>query len=208
MTFRCETSRSSSPTVSTDPAGRPAGPVRRMATWLTAGWCALSLAGCVSVAGGPSPTDPHLTTTTVAPTTTVNVDLEEGLANFRHCLAEAGIAIGEIQLDGRGRPWLSRALSELDLHDRLMVSALGDCAPELATGALDLTADHEMHDAVMSGLAGFASCLRANGVPEFPDPSPRFTGVGSPFPDGLIPWGDDDLATAVIICNRALAEGS
>lgn len=198
MTFRCATSPSSSPTVSTDRL-----PVRRLAGWLTC--CLLSLSGCVSVADAPSPTDPHLTTTTIAPTTTLIVGMEEALATFKECMEQEGVVIEEIELDGRGRPRLAWALAEVDLVDRLVAAALGECAPELAAGALSLTSDPEMHGVVMQSLARFASCLRSNGVPEFPDPSPRFAGVGSPFPDGLIPWADEDLPTAVIVCTRALS---
>lgn len=206
MTFRCGTSPSSSLTASTDLSpGMRAGCGSRLAVGLAAAVGVLILTACVSSADGPSPTDPHLTTTTVLPTTTVTVILEEGLANFRNCLAEADVVIDEIELDGRGRPWLARAMAELDLSDRLVVAALADCAPALAAGALELSSDPKMRALVLASLSEFASCVRANGVPDFPDPSPRFTGVGSPFADSLIPWTDDDLATAVIICNRALA---
>ena len=204
MTSRCATSPSSSPTVSTDrfATPRPLGSLR-LASWLTV-FCFLSLPGCVSVADGPSPTDPHETTTTLAPTTTLMVSLEDGLVRFEDCMEEEGVAIEEIELDGRGRPQLSRALSEIDLVDRLVSAALGQCAPELAGGAMGLETDPEMRGVVIASLTRFASCLRSNGVPEFPDPSPRFTGVGSPYPDGLVPWADEDLATAVIVCTRAL----
>jgi hypothetical protein len=163
---------------------------------------------CVSSADGPSPTDPHTTTTTLPPTTTTTLTLEDGLTRFRQCLADSGIVIDEIGLDGRGRPRLAWAIGGLDLDDRLVVVALGECAPLLAGGALDLTTDPEMLALVVDRLSEFASCLRANGVQGFPDPSPRFTGVGSPFVDRQIPWTDQDLSTAVIVCNRHLAAGS
>ncbi|HEX6222062.1 MAG TPA: hypothetical protein VF115_13310 [Acidimicrobiia bacterium] len=168
----------------------------------------LTVSACVSVADGPSPTEPHPTTTTVPPTTTTTLTLEDGLTSFRECLTDAGVLIDEVELNGRGRPQLAWAMADLDLTDRLVVAALGDCAPRLAAGALDLAPDPELRGLVMASLIEFASCLRANGVPDFPDPSPMFTGVGSPFADRLIPWTDDDLATAVIICNRALASRS
>jgi len=165
---------------------------------------ALLIPACVSVADGPSPTDPHITTTTQPPTTTTTLALEEGLVVFRDCLTEAGIDVDAIELDGRGRPLLARALSGLNSSDRLVVAALSDCAPTLAGGALDLAPDPAMRRLVLATLAEFAACLRANGVVGFPDPSPRFTGVGSPFAERQIPWSDTDLATAVIICNRAM----
>ncbi len=209
MTFRFGTSQSSSPTVSTDPPAEVrVGPGRRVAVLATACVHALALSGCVSAADGPSPTDPHLTTTTVAPTTTVTVALEDALTDFEDCMSDAGVDIAGIRVDGRGRPMLARALSDVDLSDRLVVAALGECAPELAGGAMDLSSDRMMLGAVMVGLGEFASCMRSNGVPEFPDPSPRFSGVGSPFPNGLIPWSDSDLATAVIVCSRALVTGT
>lgn len=205
MTFRCAISRSSSPTVSTDRLARaPSWHGRSLARWLAA---AVLLSGCVSAAVTPSPTDPHPTTTTLSPTTTVTHGVEEALVAFRDCLADAGVVIQEVELDGRGRPWLARALSGLNLSDRVVAAALGECAPELANGAMELTPDQQMRTAVMAGLADFASCMRSNGVADFPDPSPRFTGVGAPFPESSIPWADPDLPTAVIICNRALVDG-
>jgi len=208
MMFRCGTSPSSSPTVSTDASRRGrAGLGRRFVIGFAAALGALILCACVSSADGPSPTDPHLTTTTVPPTTTTTLTVEEGLVVFRECLVDAGVGIDEIELNGRGRPWLARALTGLDLSDRLVIAALSDCSPSLATGALDLSSDPEMRALVIVALSEFATCIRANGVPDFPNPSPRFTGVGSPWPNRLIPWTDDELATAVIICNRALAGG-
>lgn len=206
MTFQCGTSQSSSPTVSADRTVGLRGRSRRSGT-VTIAVLFLALSGCVSSANGPSPTDPHLTTTTLAPTTTLSVALEDSLTAFSDCMTAAGVDIGEITLDGRGRPLLARALADVDLTDRLVAAALAECAPELGLGALDLTTDRAMLGAVMSGLSGFATCVRSNGVPDFPDPSSRFTGVGPPFPNGLIPWSDPDLATAVIICSRALVDG-
>lgn len=169
----------------------------------------LTLTGCVSVADGPSPTDPlSMTTTTVIATTTTTVTLEQGLANYRDCLAERGVPMEEVQLDGRGRPRMALAMSELDFSDRVVLDGLNVCGPELSTGALDLSADPALRDLVQAGLEDLAACLRSQGVDAYPDPVPRFDGLGSPFPVDRIPWTDPDLGDAVAVCSRRLGASS
>src|SRR5690606_27425404 len=101
-----------------------AGPLARKAVPILA----LSLAGCVTGAGAPSPTDPHgVTTTTAAVTTTVTRPPEEGLAGFRQCMSDQEIALPEIPLDTFGRPRMASALQHLDLTDRGNLDALEMC---------------------------------------------------------------------------------
>lgn len=170
---------------------------------------ALTLAGCVSAADGPSPTDPlSVTTTTIIPTTTTTVTLEEGLANYQSCLSDLGVDIGDIELDGLGRPLLARAMADLDFGDREILEALDSCGPELSTGALDLGPDPELRDLVLSSLEEFAECLRRQGVVGFPNPRVGFNGLGAPFPVDEIPWTDADLPDAVTVCSARLAASS
>lgn len=160
----------------------------------------LVLSGCVAGASGPSPTDPHGSeTTTSLPTTTI--DVEEDLDSFRSCLADLGVVIDEIPIDALGRPMMSRALSSLDMTDPVVGDAISHCAPHLARGALDLSADPELRDLVMESLEELARCVRAQGVPDFPDPVSGFDGTGSPFPASHIPWEEPGLAAAVAVCN-------
>ncbi len=169
----------------------------------------LTLTGCLSIADGPSPTDPlSVTTTTVMAETITTVTLEQGLADYRGCLAERGVPIGEVQLDGRGRPRMALAMSELDFSDRVVLEALNACASELSNGALDLSADPALRDLVQSGLEDLAACLRRLGVDGYPDPVTRFDGLGSPYPVDRIPWSDPDLGPAVAACSRRLGASS
>jgi hypothetical protein len=161
------------------------------------------LAGCVADVDAPSPTDPHLiTTTTAIPATVTTITLEESLAVFRDCLRERGVAVGRIRLDALGRPRLAEALRNLDLTDREVLETLASCGQHLRAGALELNSDPELRDLVQGSLTELASCLREWGVEDFPDPVPGFDGVGSPFPDGRIPWKDPDLPDAVAACRH------
>jgi len=165
----------------------------------------LILTGCVTGADGPSPTDPHgLSTTTTLPTTTTTLTLDQGLANFRNCLSERGVSIGEIPLDGLGRPRMATVLTDVDFDDRTVLDALDACGHHLASGALDSSSDPELRDLVEASLQDFAECVRREGAIDFPDPVPGFDGVGSPFPVNRIPWTDPDLQAAVTVCSAGL----
>lgn len=160
---------------------------------------------CTSTADGPSPTEPlSVTTTTTVPTTTTTVTLEEGLDNYEECLAERDVSVGDIELDGLGRPRMARAMSELDFADPVVLQALQECGPELSTGALDLDADPVLRAEVQANLEDLAECLRRQGVTGYPDPVPDFSGLGSPFPLDRIPWTDPDLDGAMSVCSSRL----
>jgi hypothetical protein len=161
---------------------------------------ALALSGCVAGADGPSPTDPHLVTTTSMSSSVTTVTVEEGLVAFRECLRERSAAVGRIRLDAKGRPLLAEALRDLDLTDRDVLDALEACGQHLGSGALDLGPDPQLRDLVEDTLKMLAACLRSWGVEDFPDPVPGFDGVGSPFPNSRIPWTDPDLVDAVAAC--------
>ena len=183
-------------------------PIRRFSSPLAV-LLALAVSACVSTADGPSATDPlSVTTTTTLPTTTTTVTLEEGLDNYEECLAGRGVSIGQIELDGLGRPRMARAMSGLDFGDPDVLEALDECGPELSTGALDLGSDPVLREQVQSHLEELAECLRRQGVAGYPDPVSGFSGVGSPFPMSQIPWADPDLAEAVMVCGSRLGSSA
>jgi hypothetical protein len=165
----------------------------------------LLVSACAGGDGGPSPTEPHdVTTTTVPSTTTITVTMEEGLAGYRSCLADEGISIGPISIDGLGRPRMADTLSRLDLTDRAVLDALEECGRHLSSGALDLTPDPELRALVQSRLEELAECIRTRGVADYPDPVPDFDGIGSPFPPNRIPWTDPQLPAAMAACTADL----
>jgi hypothetical protein len=170
---------------------------RHPALWLAT---AMILTGCTATAEGPSRTDSHPTTTIAPSTTTTKVPNPEALAEFRQCLAGHGIEIDPVPFDGTGRPRVDLAVSQLDFADPTVTRALGLCAPVLGKGALDLTEEDALRAMVISQLQAFAVCVRGQGVSEFPDPAPGFTGVGSPFTASEIPYDDQLLESAVAAC--------
>lgn len=185
-------------------------PVRtRRSSPLSSTLIALLVTACAFTPDSPSPTDPHgVTTTTTIPTPTTTVTLEEGLENYRECVTEQGVSMGEIELDGLGRPRMAAAMEDLDFTDREVLEALDSCSPELTTGALDLGPDPVLRDMVQTGLKELADCIRREGVAGYPDPVAGFNGLGSPFPMSRIPWTDPDLADAVAVCSERLGASS
>lgn len=163
--------------------------------------------GCVASADAPSPTDPNGLTTGPSRALDTIIALEEGLGGFRGCLADNGISIPEIRLDGLGRPRMAVALADLDLSERSVLDALSRCAPLLSTGALDLRADPELEEIVRSSLRALARCVRLGGVTGFPDPVPGFDGVGPAFPADRVPWADPLLAGAMAACASPMTGG-
>ena len=186
-------------------SGRPAVSRTRALVVVTVLW----LTGCVSAADGPSPTEPHgVTTTTLAPVTTTTLGFDEALESYRSCLGDEGVTIGEITLDGLGRPRLATAMSGIDFTDRIVLAALEKCGPILVSGALDLGGDPRLASEVVSNLRALAECIRSLGLVDFPDPMPGFDGIGPPFPPGQIPWQDQRLSNAVTVCTRSVGRSS
>lgn len=127
------------------------------------------------------------------------------MSAFADCMGAEGVDIGEIPMDGRGRPRMAVALAGVDLIDESVLGALETCGHWLSGGALDLTSDPELAAVMQESLVGLASCLRDRGVDRFPDPVPGFDGIGSPFPVERVPWTDPDLPDAVRGCALSLS---
>jgi hypothetical protein len=163
----------------------------------------LGLTGCLAQAEAPSPTDPHgFTTTTTLPSTTSTRAVEPSLEDFRECMSDRGVALPEIPLDGLGRPRISVLIDGLDLSSRQVLDALEGCGETLSRGALGLEADPELRRLVQASLEEFSRCVRGEGVAGFPDPVPRYDGIGSPYPPNRIPWSHPALAAAAAACRN------
>ena len=92
----------------------------------------------------------------------------------------------------------------LDFEDPVVAEALAICSASLNTGALDLGAEDELREEINEELREFSRCMRANGVTDFPDPVPGFTGVGAPYSVAEIPYGDPNLAAAAQACRASV----
>ncbi len=165
----------------------------------------LALSACSGSTSEPSPTNPPpATTTTVSATTTSTVETLPAIRRYEDCLAEKGIEIEPIPFDAAGRPRLELAMRDIDFFDPDSAAALTACADHLSTGALDLSGDPVLEERMNSLLSDFSACMRAHGVPGFPDPIPDFGGIGSPYPSAEIPYSDPDLEAAVQQCAERL----
>jgi hypothetical protein len=177
----------------------------RLKMAMAAGLAALTLSSCVAVDREPSPTSPTSPTTTVPLSTTTTVPLAIALEAFRACLGGHGIDIEPITIDGQGRPRLDLVMRSIDYSDPDTVASLDDCASSLADGALDLSTAPGLAAMVMADLVEFSECVRARGVPDFPDPVSWFNGVGAPYDPEAIPYDDPDLGDALVTCRGRLA---
>ncbi|MGB7858912.1 MAG: hypothetical protein WBM90_00255 [Acidimicrobiia bacterium] len=162
------------------------------------------LGACTADGTGSSPTVESTPGTTIATTTTTTAVSAEAAEEFRSCLAEQGIDIDVIRFDAQGRPRLDLALINVDFSDPASSDAVTACSELLSTGALDLSKAPVMRTAVQALLAEFSVCVRAHGVPDFPDPVPGFGGIGAPFPAAEIPFSDPSLEEAVSTCRGRL----
>ncbi len=165
------------------------------------------VAACTPDLGGPSGTDSLPTSTTAPTTTTTTTPTGAAVEEFRTCLGEHGVVIEEVPFDATGRPRLDLVVMTVDFGDPAVAEALAVCSASLNTGALDLGAEDQLRREINQELSDFSRCMRANGVADFPDPVPGFTGVGAPFSVAEIPYGDPELAAAAEAC-RALVLGS
>ena len=120
---------------------------------------------------------------------------------FQSCLADQGLIVPEIPLQENGRPDLSVLADATRQDPNVWQEALTNCAAVVvASGALDLSAEPDLAEAVRGRLLAFSACMRSQGVADFPDPPPDFDGTAPPFPVSALPVADPELATAAQAC--------
>lgn len=149
-----------------------------------------------------------VTTTTTSTTTTVSLSPTEAADEFDSCLGDQGLVVSEIPVDEDGRPDLSALAEMSDQNPEAWRAALSACAVVIVTnGALELSSNPELAEAVRSQLVAFSTCMRSQGVEAFPDPAEGFDGTTVPFPPEMIPIGDPELATAAEGCALSVGAG-
>ena len=130
---------------------------------------------------------------------------DQAAVEFNSCLSEQGLVVPDIPVDDHGRPDLSELADVPGQSPALWRAALSNCAAVMvANGALDLSSEPELAEAVRTRLAAFSACMRTQGVEAFPDPPEDFDGTSVPFPPEAIPVGDPDLATAAEACTLSM----
>lgn len=165
----------------------------------------LSAVACATPETEPSPTvSAAPSTTLVGSTTTTTLAALQAVTAYEACLDENGISIEPIPYDANGRPRLELVMRDVDLTDEDNIQALTRCAANLSSGALDMSDTPALAEKVNELLAEFSLCVRDQGVEEFPDPIPGFSGVGGPFPLAEIPYSDPDLSGAIDYCGERL----
>ena len=145
---------------------------------------------------------------TTIPTTTTTVPLTpaEAAAEFHSCLTQQGLTVPDVPLDDQGRPDLSALADASAQNSAQWHEALTACAAVIvANGALDLSADPALAEAVRTRLMAFSACMRSQGVESFPDPPADFDGTSPPFLLSAIPVADPELAPAIEACVVATA---
>jgi hypothetical protein len=149
-----------------------AGRAPRSAIWLV--WLALLSAldaGCVG--GAPSAGVAHIGTTTAStslagPSVTSVSGLRSAQLAFAHCMRSHGVpAYPDPGSEGGLAASKEGASGQLDVNSSQFRDGLGHCRRLLPTGA---PASPVQQAAVTAHAVKFARCMRAHGVPGFPDP--------------------------------------
>lgn len=172
----------------------------------------VALTGCSEEDSAPTIPDSGdvLTTSTSVPettTTTERLDFEAATLEFTECMRGEGIDFPDVRFDAEGRPMLGDVMEQIDTSSEEFSVALASCADILTdAGALDLTTDPELQAVLVDQLAEFSECMRSSGVTDFPDPDPAFTGTGSPYALGLVPFDDPEFEQAAAACGDDLGD--
>ncbi|MCY4370396.1 MAG: hypothetical protein OXF41_13535 [bacterium] len=143
-----------------------------------------------------------------SPSTSARPLFSDALLLFTGCLRDHGIEAPDIPVDPDGRAILSSDLVEqIDTESPEFAVAFAMCMPFLTSAsAIDLGADPELQAVVIDSLRRFSSCMRENGVEEFPDPAPGWDGNGSPFPVAeAFDMSDPDVDAALEECSGLIS---
>jgi hypothetical protein len=152
------------------------------------------------------------TSTTAASTTTTTEPptLEEVALDFTQCMRDKGVDMPDITFDADGQPVISGALAdEFDLFDAEVQAALSSCRGIFAEAGegVELQLDPELVAEVTDQLTEWAACMRDNGVEDWPDPLPTFSGTEIPFPmaEMAAAFNDPEFADAMDACEDLVA---
>lgn len=158
----------------------------------------------LTVSCSPSAEPPPVSTATTS-TAAAPLTAEQAVAEFQSCLADQGLIVPDLPLDEGGRPDLSALADSVDKNSIEWRDAMTACAGVMASnGALDLSGNPELAEAVRARLVAFSTCMRSQGVEAFPDPPADFDGTTPPFPLSRIPMADPDLGSAAEACVPAV----
>jgi hypothetical protein len=153
------------------------------------------------------------TTSTIAASTTTTTEapnLEEVALEFTQCMRDNGVDMPDITFDADGQPVISGALAEeFDLFDAEVQTALSTCRGIFAEAGegVELQLDPELIAEVTDQLTEWAVCMRDNGVENWPDPLPTFSGTEIPFPmaEMAAAFNDPEFADAMEACEDLVA---
>lgn len=138
-------------------------------------------------------------------TTLGRLGLEQATLEFTACMRSEGVDTPDIRLDAQGIPVLDELLDAVDTTTPEFRTALAACASILTqAGALDLRTDPELQAVVVDQLQQFSECVRREGLRDFPDPDPAFTGTGSPYQIDEVPFADPVFQKAIVSCQEIL----
>lgn len=147
-------------------------------------------------------------TTVATTTTTAPLTAEQAATEFHSCLTDQGLVLPAFPTDDNGRPDLSALTEAVDQNSAEWRDALAACATVIVSnGALDLSADPELAEAVTTRLMVFSTCMRSQGVEAFPDPPADFDGTTPPYPLTAIPASDPEFTTAAEACALTVGAG-
>jgi hypothetical protein len=155
---------------------------------------ALVAAGCGADSPDPGVAQTPSSTTTTQPSESVGSTSDDPIA-FAACMRSHGVPdFPDPKVTSRGE-----ITSIPDSDSPRFTAALNVCRKFLP----DSVPSPGQQAQEQAELLRFAACMRAHGVPEFPDPT--VSGGRAHFPEGEIPRGSPRFAAAKKACRGSLA---
>jgi hypothetical protein len=115
------------------------------------------------------------------PTTTVSkADIAKLYANWAACMRQHGVNMADPTIDGQGGASINVTGGDKASMSQAMTAcqSLNDAAQRASTGGKPMPKPDP------SKMLAFSKCMRAHGLPDFPDPNTNGGGIGIAIQDG------------------------
>lgn len=154
---------------------------------------------------GSACTGESASTSAAPPTTQATTTSTEALPDLASCMADEGLALGELSYTEDGEALLDRIfLADNDLTDPSVKEALDVCFERLQDAGIRVRVAYGplVLQEIVDQLTAYSECMRENGVDGWPDPIEDFDGSQIPFPMGGMAAGfaDSDYGAANEVC--------
>jgi hypothetical protein len=137
---------------------------------------ALGLAGCGKGGKGEgvaSAVGANGAAVGATPKPSASVDMQDAMLKFAQCMRDHGVQMDDPQVDGEGHFGIQIGGKGGPADKTKMDAAMQACQRYMPNGG----EPPKMDPAMAEKMRKMAECMRANGVPDFPDPDPETGGI-------------------------------